>query len=224
VDASGRLKAAYGADITGTLTASGAATLSSTLSLTGALTLGSYISLPEISAPSAATDKALLYAADANSRTNLYARMSDAIRPVTLGQAARVYNNANISINNATATALTFNSERFDNDSIHDTTNTGRLTCRTPGIYLITACVRFAANTTGDRIAYLRLNGSTQLASVSARAAASSSRPLDLVVTAIYSLVANDYVEVVVYQDSGAALNVLYAAAVSPEFAMCRIG
>lgn len=60
--------------------------------------------------------------------------------------ACRVYNNANISIPNATYTALQFNSEDFDTDNMHDnTTNNTRLTCKTAGIYLITGSVSFMA-------------------------------------------------------------------------------
>lgn len=228
-DADGRLKAGYGADVTGTFTASGAATLSSTLNVSGVTTISNYlqanyINLPEISAPSAVADRALLYAADTNTRTNLFARMADQIRPVTTGQGARVYNNANISIPNATVTVLTFNSERFDNDNIHDTsTNTSRLTCQTPGIYLITACVRFAANATGQRQAYIRLNGSTIIA-ICTTNNTGASIATDIALATIYSLSATNYVELCVYQNSGAALNVVYASAYSPEFAMIRIG
>ncbi|MDW8072272.1 MAG: hypothetical protein RMK79_12485 [Anaerolineae bacterium] len=205
-DASGRLEVDYGMDVTGALT----------------ITAG-YISLPEIATPAPVADRALLYAADTNTRTNLFARMSDAIRPVTLGQGARVYHNANIALNSATITILPFNSERFDNDNIHDTTtNTSRLTCQTPGVYLITGCVRFAANATGQRQIHILLNGSTIIALTRANAAASGET--DLTITTIYSLAAGNYVELAAWHNSGAALNVVYASAFSPEFAMIRIG
>src|SRR3972149_10227706 len=64
----------------------------------------------------------------------------------------RVYNNASISINNATWTALTFNAERFDADDLHESvTNPGRLTCKIAGKYLIFGHVVFDSNGTGYR-------------------------------------------------------------------------
>ncbi len=223
-NADGRLRALYGLDVTGTLTTSSTATLSGFTS-SGPGVITNYLELSEISAPAATTDRARLYARDDNGRTNLYARMSDQIRPVSFGQACRAYHNANISISHATATVIPLNSERYDTDNIHDTTtNTSRLTCQTPGLYLITACVRFAANTTGDRQIYIRHSTGSIIAAQTVRACASSSRPTDLCIATIWQMSADQYVELFAWQDSGAALNVLYAAGISPEFAMIRIG
>ena len=50
---------------------------------------------------------------------------------------ARVYNDANISIPDNTETAVTFNTEEWDTDTIHDpSTNPERLTAKTAGKYL----------------------------------------------------------------------------------------
>jgi hypothetical protein len=136
---------------------------------------------------------------------------------------ARVYNNANLSIANTTDTALTFNSERFDTDSIHSTSsNTSRLTCQTPGVYLIHADVSFAINASGLRFVYLRLNGTTIIAESSMMPISTGARS-HMVVTTLYELDAGDYVEVLVYQTSGGSLTVDYLAAHSPEFGMVRI-
>ncbi len=76
--------------------------------------------------------------------------------------AARVYNNGVLPIPNTTPTLLTFNSERFDPDGMHDTvTNTGQMTCKTAGVFLLTCNVDFVSNATGFRQLYLRLNGTT---------------------------------------------------------------
>ena len=78
-----------------------------------------------------------------------------------ISPSARAYNDAAISIPNATTTALTFNSERWDTNTIHSTvTATGRLTAVTAGVYNIFGHVRFASNNTGSRIVSIRLNGS----------------------------------------------------------------
>lgn len=127
---------------------------------------------------------------------------------------ARVYNNADISIANNTIIALTFNAERWDTDTIHDTsTNTGRLTCKTAGIYHIYGSVKFAANKTGYRYLLVRLNGSTFIASHGHTAVAEIHE--DMSISTEYSMAVNDYVELMVYQNSGGALDVN-----SPEFGM----
>ncbi len=142
---------------------------------------------------------------------------------------ARVYNNAAISITNATETALTFNSERYDTDGIHDTgINTGRLTCQTAGKYHIYANLQFAQNTTGVRYAYLRLNGTTKIAVQrmpnDAGVAINGVNAGSFCISTTYQLAAADYVEVVVYQNSTVALNVESDGNWSPEFGMDWIG
>lgn len=135
---------------------------------------------------------------------------------------ARVYNSVAISIATGTSTVLTFDSERYDNDAIHDTvTNSGRLTCKTAGRYSITGHVDWAANGTGHRVCSIRLNGTTNIASDGKPASAASTRHA---VPALYSLAVNDYVELLVFQDTGGALNVNATAAMSPEFAMQWVG
>ena len=137
---------------------------------------------------------------------------------------ARVYHNANQSIPDATNTALAFNSERADTNTIHDTvTNNSRLTCQTAGVYSITASVEFAANATGIRSVGLRLNGTTFLSLQRSPSAGASVTAL-LSVATMYALAATDYVEVIVSQDSGGALNVLAGGNYSPEFQMSRLG
>ena len=137
--------------------------------------------------------------------------------------AARVYNSAAISIPDNTNTALTFNSERYDNDSIHSTSsNTSRLTATTAGVYQITGHVGFQAGTTGRRQINLRVNGSTYIAIQDLPGTVPSSE-VYLSVSADYKLDAGDYVELVAYQNDGSARNVLASGNYSPEFAMHRV-
>lgn len=140
------------------------------------------------------------------------------------GIAARAYNDASISVANTTWVALTFNSERFDTDGIHSTaTNTGRLTCRTKGIYAISGTFDFAANGTGQRRTHIRLNGSTYIAGDTCEGNASLSAILNP--STQYSLGVGDYVELMAYQNSGGALNVSNSGAnyFSPEFMMAKV-
>jgi len=142
--------------------------------------------------------------------------------PSLLG--ARVYHNANQSISNTTVTALAFNSERWDTDTIHDTaTNNSRLTCKTAGKYLIVGQVRFASNATGVRQVDIRLAGSTTIGSGAMNAAGGGNVTIMTVAT-VADLAVNDWVDLAVYQDSGGALNVLSSGDSSPEFLMVRVG
>lgn len=132
---------------------------------------------------------------------------------------ARAFNNANISINNTTNTALTFNSERYDNGGLHSTSSaTGRMTVTIPGRYAFWATVRFAANATGFREVAIVVNGTINIAIQDTNAIAGGV-PTIVTCAGEFDMAAGDYAEVFVFQNSGGALNVETANAYSPEFA-----
>lgn len=136
---------------------------------------------------------------------------------------ARVYHSANQSILNNTLTALAFDSERVDTDTIHDTaTNNSRLTCKTAGVYSISGTAEYANNVTGNRELAVRLNGTTYIAAIKYPAATLLTSLV--VIETKYALVVNDYVELIAFQDSGGALNVTASANYSAEFMMARLG
>ena len=154
---------------------------------------------------------------------------ADAAVEDTMLEGCRVYNNANISISDSTITALTFNTERYDDNTIHDTsTNPARLTCKTAGKYLIAGNVEFAANQVGYRRLYIRHypiggGGPIDIAVVSDVAVDAAVGPLRFAVATVYALAVGDYVTLAVYQSSSGALNVSVQANYSPEFMMQRI-
>lgn len=135
---------------------------------------------------------------------------------------ARVFHNANQSIANNTATALAFNSERWDTNVIHDNvTNNSRLTAKTKGLYHIEANIEWDANATGIRQIFFRVNGATVIAAQ--RHSAASAGTTQMNISTDYQLAVNDYVETIVLQTSGVALNVLVNAQFSPEFSISFI-
>jgi hypothetical protein len=137
---------------------------------------------------------------------------------------ARLGSNASKSIPHATWTALTFNTEIWDEDELHSLfTNADRLTIRTAGVYLITAQVRFAANMIGTRELQIRLNGSTTLALADCQATAQANGLTYLNLVTLWKLMVGDYLSTVVYQTSGVALSVESAGAFSPAFMAARI-
>lgn len=146
-----------------------------------------------------------------------------AIAWLTAVPSARVYKAATQSLTNNTLTAINFDTERYDTDTIHDTvTNNTRLTCKTAGLYHFEGCAEFAGNATGHRSLHIRLNGSaSNYLAVATMPLTGSAVVAGLVVSADYRMIVNDYVELVAWQTSGGALNVQAGGnTYSPEFSM----
>lgn len=137
--------------------------------------------------------------------------------------ACRVFNSASISIAHNTTTALTFDSERFDTDAMHSTASlTGRITFNTAGLYLVTGHVGWATSaSTATRLTSIRLNGST---TITEALHDNVNQGVAQSVTTLYKFAVNDYVELVVYQFTGGALNVSAVANWTPEFSAVWVG
>lgn len=140
--------------------------------------------------------------------------------------AVSAYKGATQSIPNGAPTAVIWETERYDTDTIHDpAVNPSRLTCKTAGKYLIITHIAWEAFTGGtQRRVFVMLNGTARIADVSLLPAAGS---LDVYqsTSVIWAMVVNDYVEVQVYQDSGAARNVAAAQLTVPcDIEMCYLG
>ena len=138
--------------------------------------------------------------------------------------AAHVYNSADETLATATDTALTFDSEREDTDAFHSTSsNTSRLVAPVAGRYVLTVTVRFASNSTGYRMVYFKINGTTFIPGVQT-ANAISGAVTTLTASASYRFAANDYVEVYAFQNSGGNLAVVATGNISPEVTMQYVG
>jgi len=123
---------------------------------------------------------------------------------------------SNQSIPDATATAITLNTEAYDVGSLHDTaTNTSRLTIPSggAGIYDFHGQATFAVNATGRREIYIYKNGSEVARTVQLTASAS----VQSLFQVSFQDTANvsDYYEMFVYQNSGGALDVVQGANVT---------
>lgn len=135
---------------------------------------------------------------------------------------ARVYNSAAITMTTAVAAALTFDSERYDNGTLHSTSsNTSRITAATAGKYIITGNIEWGASLLGFRALNIMVNGTTTIASTGLNPASGATAQT---VTTIYHLAASDYIELVAYQTSGGNLNVNSSGNYSPEFSAQFIG
>jgi hypothetical protein len=123
---------------------------------------------------------------------------------------------ANQSISNSTVTALSFDSENFDTDGFHDnSTNNTRITIPAGkgGKYLFTYLVRFAGNNSGRRDLALQINGTQGANFMRVQVNSDSGLATIYNATCLLNLSAGDYVESIVIQTSGGALNVEYEAA-----------
>lgn len=144
--------------------------------------------------------------------------LSDDIAFLANPPKCRVYNSAAISVTNSVETALTFNSERFDTDTLHSTSvDTGRITFTTAGTYLVGGSIRWedSASTVAQRLA-IRLGGATKLAETLNNHANNGGSPLSI--ATLYAFSAGDYIELVAYQNTTGALNVTATGNQSPEF------
>jgi hypothetical protein len=127
---------------------------------------------------------------------------------------ARAHNAGSQAIPSATDTALQFDTDGFDSNGAHDATHKSRFVAPATGKYVLSAHVAFAASATGVRRVRLRrthiADASVDVLASDAKNAVGGSLTTDFsLATAATHLNAGDYVEVVVYQDSGASLNVL---------------
>ena len=140
---------------------------------------------------------------------------------------ARVTANATQSIPNNTGTKITFNIasstpniDSYDPNGWFDNAN-DKIVVNQPGFYNITLNVGVAANTTGRRVSQILVNGSDR-GSVNMTAPIASST-LQCVSTNVY-LAAGDYVEGLIFQTSGGALNTVVTTGVYPVMSVGRIG
>ena len=122
------------------------------------------------------------------------------------------------SIADITWTAVSFTAaDSWDTDSFHSTvSNQSRLTVPSGlgGKYLIVASVPWANHTNGWRDLSIRANGSTGLTTARVGTGVANPYPISTITT-IEQLAAGTYVEVIVWQNSGAALDVLAGATVT---------
>ena len=128
-------------------------------------------------------------------------------------QFVRVYKSVNQSINNITWTTLTFDKESFDTNAMHDNvTNNSRLVAKVAGYYIIVGVIVYLSNATGLRYIQMRGNGGTFYAAPNIQIPAINGDTTTVVSLSFFQLAVNDYLELLAYQSSGGALNVMGGA------------
>jgi len=127
---------------------------------------------------------------------------------------ASAYDSTNQSLTDSTYENITFDSEHFDSNSMHNTSSTtSRIKCNSDGLYLAVFKVTFDTNTTGIRRVQLRENAAGSSAGGTARGVwngpALSGENTIVAGSRLVRLVDTDYVEIFAYQNSGGALDVV---------------
>ncbi len=126
------------------------------------------------------------------------------------------------TITTATWTALTFDTDLYDTDTIHDiSSNTERLTATTAGKYIVVGNASFAADATNNlRAISIRQDGSTFLVENFYHPIQGGALDTKMNVTLLVNLAATEYVELMVFHDKGSNLNTLGGH----TFAMQKVG
>lgn len=138
----------------------------------------------------------------------------DQIEFLTSPPIAQMRQQVGQSISNATFTALTFDTEVFDNFGGHDTaTNTSRYTCQVAGYYQLSGKIAWTGNATGRRASQWFQNGTVISGSQVAHAATSASDVEHNLITMDVLLAVDDYVELMGFQDSGGSLSTIVSSA-----------
>jgi len=121
--------------------------------------------------------------------------------------AARLHLAAAASINNASWTAIAWDTVDQNEPGMWAAGSPARIVCQVDGLYLVAFNAVFAANGSGIRIFGARLNGTNYLAETEVMSPSAGNTGVGNV-AALVPLQAGDYIEGMVYQSSGGSLNV----------------
>lgn len=120
--------------------------------------------------------------------------------------ACRVFRDTSVqTISDQTETAIIFNAENFDTDTMHDnSTNPERITVPKTGLYLLQGQVRFDEDNSGLRKVYFKKNATTALHVTQEQ----TTDRIDYYISTMEELSANDYVSIYVWHSKGGDLDV----------------
>lgn len=139
----------------------------------------------------------------------------------------KIFKSAVASVPDATYTLVTWNSEDYDTDTMHNTSSqTSRIVATTAGLYMVTVQLAWASNATGGRAVDVRKNsagsatGGTRVAQAMVPAQGNTAHVV--AVTFDVQMSATDYLEFFAWQSSGGALNLYSDGSSANTFAQAR--
>lgn len=152
---------------------------------------------------------------------NDWNRLVDDIVFLANPPACRLYHSTTQNVANGADTTMTFNSERFDTDSMHSAGSPTRITFNTAGLYVVGGWVSYASD--NDFQFYrtqVRLNGATLIGEQTASHTYAGSIGADSLLTLIWKFAAADYIELITTQVNASAGTLASA----PEFWATWVG
>jgi hypothetical protein len=166
---------------------------------------------PPTGTPTPATGRMPLHWDSTNKRLYVYDG-SWRYAPLTL-IGARVATGSGQSVTTATLTPVALSGESFDTDTMHDTvTNNSRLTAFTAGTYLTAGFVQWSnPGAVGTRWQTAVYKNGAQISVAESGTPTAGGYPA-LFVAELVPLAVTDYLELVIYQDSGVSKTVFAAA------------
>ena len=128
------------------------------------------------------------------------------------------------SITTATLEALDFSALRTGSDpAMFNILAPTRLTAPSTGWYQVSGSVRWIANEIGFRTLAIRQNGLTNIVEETVAAITGEGVATTQSLSTLWYLLAGEYVELTVFQDSGVSLDIQSIPAASPEFGMVHV-
>jgi len=137
----------------------------------------------------------------------------------------RVYNNATLTVLNATLTAVPFAASRYDPSGMHsNTVNNSRITIATVGTYLFGANISFVANATGYREMRISLNGSVDYKASVVIPQSAVAAVMDLNLSCLWQCNIGDFMQVIIFQNTGASMTIPASTGYQQEFWAQQVG
>jgi hypothetical protein len=159
----------------------------------------------------------IIYASAANTPARLAIGSTDQVLKVSGGIPAWASNSAsgvmlryggnNLTVATATNTTVNWNTENFDTDSFHSTTtNTSRITIPSgkAGKYLVVGTASWEGAARADFVAVRLYKNGSQIQFTTQNK--STGLSINTTLSVVVDLAVNDYLEMVLYQDSGSNL------------------
>lgn len=143
------------------------------------------------------------------------------VTSIQVASAARAYRTTNQSITTGTLTAFSPDTVDFDSDVYWAVGNPTRLTAPRQGKYTVGCSILWDTSTTGNRSVYVVKNGVTGTRLAGEQMPANNGGILNIATT--LNLVAGDYVEFYVNQNSGGSVNVVATEQISQMW-MAQVG
>jgi len=116
----------------------------------------------------------------------------------------RVTQSAKTDVASATWTGISFDTEVIDASNLHSTSvNSSRITLGSSGSWLVGGSVAFAPNSSATRQIRILVNDTNAAAYLGINALPAAGNTPVAIATQVYATSSNDYVTLVVFQDSG---------------------